>query len=562
MKTDRMNRSYAGSDLGADALYFLPLGGTGEIGMNLNLYGHKGAWLMVDLGITFADERLPGVDVLMPDPSFIEDRRDDLAGLVLTHAHEDHIGAVPYIWPLLRCPVYATRFTAALLRRKLAEFGLLDEVPLTEVPLSGNFSVGPFDIELITLTHSIPEPNAVVIRTEAGSVLHTGDWKLDPEPLVGDNYDETRLKALADEDVLAMVGDSTNAMVNGVAGSEAEVRNRLRDVISGLTQRVAVACFASNVARLETVIRVAEETGRRVCLLGRSMHRIVECARESGYLQGHQPFVSEDEIDYLPRNEVLLLCTGSQGEPRAALWRIARGDHPSVGLDKGDAVVFSSRVIPGNETKIFELQNALVEAGVDIIDDRSIHVSGHPGRDELIQMYQWVRPQIAVPVHGERRHLAAHAQIAKECQIPQQIVGRNGAMIQLAPGEAKIIDQVPSGRLAYEGRRLVPVNSPVIKGRQKLVFNGAAAITLVLDEHGKLDGEPEISTIGLFEPDEPTDDLEEIEIAVRDAVGRLGKRDRRDDAAVEEAAQQALRRTVNRLLGKKPVTMVHVIRFE
>lgn len=562
MKTDRMNRSYAGSDLGADALYFLPLGGTGEIGMNLNLYGHKGAWLMVDLGITFADERLPGVDVLMPDPSFIEDRRDDLAGLVLTHAHEDHIGAVPYIWPLLRCPVYATRFTAALLRRKLAEFGLLDEVPLTEVPLSGSFSVGPFDIELITLTHSIPEPNAVVIRTEAGSVLHTGDWKLDPEPLVGDNYDETRLKALAEEDVLAMVGDSTNAMVNGVAGSEAEVRNRLRDVISGLTQRVAVACFASNVARLETVIRVAEETGRRVCLLGRSMHRIVECARESGYLEGHQPFVSEDEIDYLPRNEVLLLCTGSQGEPRAALWRIARGDHPSVGLDKGDAVVFSSRVIPGNETKIFELQNALVEAGVDIIDDRSIHVSGHPGRDELIQMYQWVRPQIAVPVHGERRHLAAHAQIAKECQIPQQIVGRNGAMIQLAPGEAKIIDQVPSGRLAYEGRRLVPVNSPVIKGRQKLVFNGAAAITLVLDEHGRLDGEPEISTIGLFEPDEPTDDLEEIEIAVRDAVGRLGKRDRRDDAAVEEAAQQALRRTVNRLLGKKPVTMVHVIRFE
>ncbi|NIA67284.1 ribonuclease J [Pelagibius litoralis] len=559
-----MVRSYTGSDLGADALYFLPLGGTGEIGMNLNLYGHKGAWLMVDLGITFADERLPGVDVLMPDPAFIEERREDLAGLVLTHAHEDHIGAVPYIWPKLRCPVYATGFTAALLRRKLAEFGLLDEVPLTEVPLSGKFSVGPFDIELITLTHSIPEPNAVVIRTDAGSVLHTGDWKLDPDPLVGDDFDEARLKALADEDVLAMIGDSTNAMVAGEAGSEGAVRDRLRDVIGGLKQRVAVACFASNVARLETIIKVAEESGRRVCLLGRSMHRIVECARESGYLKGHQPFLSEDEIDYLPRNEVLLLCTGSQGEPRAALWRIARGDHPAVALDKGDAVVFSSRVIPGNETKIFELQNALVESGVEIIDDRNhdIHVSGHPGRDELIQMYQWVRPRIAVPVHGERRHLAAHAQIAKECQIPQQIVGQNGAMIQLAPGEARIIDQVPSGRLAYEGRRLLPVNSSVIKGRQKMVFNGAAAVTLVLDERGQLDGDPEISTAGLFEPGEEDEILTEVEAAISHAVQRLGKRERRDDSAVREAAQQALRRTVNRLLGKKPVTMVHVIRFE
>ncbi|HIP78818.1 MAG TPA: ribonuclease J [Kiloniellaceae bacterium] len=559
-----MEGDYAAADLGAESLYFLPLGGTGEIGMNLNLYGHKGVWLMVDLGITFADGRLPGIDVLMPDSIFIEERREDLAGLVLTHAHEDHIGAVPYLWPMLRCPVYATGFTAALLRRKLAEFGLLDEVPLTEVPLSGRFSVGPFEIELITLTHSIPEPNAVVIRTGAGTVLHTGDWKLDPDPLVGDNYDELRLKALAEEDVLAMVGDSTNAMVPGEAGSESEVREHLRAVISGLKQRVAVACFASNVARLETVIRVAEETGRRVCLLGRSMHRIVECAEESGYLKGHAPFLSDDEIDYLPRDEVMLLCTGSQGEPRAALWRLARGDHPTVALDRGDAVVFSSRVIPGNETKILELQNALVEAGIDIIDDRDhdIHVSGHPGREELIQMYQWVRPRVAVPVHGEPRHLAAHAQIAKECQVPQQIVARNGAMIQLAPGEARIVDQVPSGRLAYEGRRLLPLSSPVVKSRQKMVFNGAAAVTVVLDERGQLDGDPEISTAGLFEPQEEREELEELDRAVRDAVQRLGKRERRDDMAVEEVVGQALRRTVNRLLGKKPVTMVHVIRFE
>ncbi len=559
-----MANGSSGRDLGAGDLYFVPLGGTGEIGMNLNLYGHDGAWLMVDLGITFGDGRLPGIDVIMPDTAFIEERRDDLAGLILTHAHEDHIGAVPYLWPELRCPVYATKFTAALLRRKLAEAGLLDEVPLTEVPLSGSFSVGPFDIELITLTHSIPEPNAVVIRTPAGTVMHTGDWKLDPDPLVGDNYDEQRLKALADEGVLAMIGDSTNALVSGQAGSESEVREHLLKVVGSLKNRVAVACFASNVARLETVIRVAEECGRRVCLLGRSMHRIVDCARESGYLGGHQPFLPEEEIDYLPREEVLLLCTGSQGEPRAALWRIARGDHPHVALSAGDAVIFSSRVIPGNETTIFDLQNSLVQSGIEVItdDDHDIHVSGHPGRDELVQMYQWVRPQIAVPTHGEARHLAAHAELAKECQVPQQIVAHNGAVIRLAPGRAGIVDEVPSGRLVFDGRRLLAEDSPVIKGRQKLVYNGAVAVTLVVDDRGELDGEPEISTIGLFEPDEEEEDLAAVEIAIRDAVKRLGKRERKDDEALEEAARQAVRRSVNRLLGKKPMTMVHVIRFE
>ena len=559
-----MAKHFTGRNLGEQELYFVPLGGTGEIGMNLNLYGHNGAWLMVDLGIIFGDPRLPGIDVEMPDPAFIVERRADLAGLILTHAHEDHIGAVPYLWEKLRCPVYATKFTAALLRRKLAEVGLLDEVPLTEVPLSGSFSVGPFDIELITLTHSIPEPNALVIRTAAGTVLHTGDWKLDPTPLVGDTYDEQRLKALADENVLAMVGDSTNAMVWADAGSEAEVREQLLKVVRGLENRVAVACFASNVARLETVIEVAEACGRRVCLLGRSMHRIVECAREAGYLLNHRPFVAEEEIDYLPRSEVLLLCTGSQGEPRAALWRIARGDYSNVVLNRGDAVVFSSRVIPGNETTIFELQNALAEAGVDVITDHDhdIHVSGHPGRGELVQMYQWVRPRVAIPVHGEARHLAAHAEIAKQCQVPQQIVGRNGKVIRLAPGEPAIVGEVPSGRLVYDGRRLLARDSAVLKGRQKLMFNGAVAVTLVMDEAGALDGEPEISTVGLYEPAEEEEDLVELETAIQDAVHRLGKRERKDDTAVEEAAGQAVRRTVNRLLGKKPMTMVHVIRLE
>jgi len=294
------------------------------------------------------------------------------------------------------------------------------------------------------------------------------------------------------------------------------------------------------------------------------MHRIVECARDAGYLQGHKPFVAEEEIDYLARDEVLLLCTGSQGEPRAALWRIARGGHPSVGLEAGDAVIFSSRVIPGNETAIFELQNALAEAGVEVITDHDhdIHVSGHPGRGELVQMYQWVRPRVAIPVHGEARHLAAHAEIAKQCQVPQQIVGRNGSVIRLAPGEAAIVGEVPSGRLVYDGRRLLSRDSPVLKGRQKLVFNGAVAVTLVLDERGALDGEPEISTVGLYEPDEEHEAIPELEIAIEDAIRRLGKRERKDDTAVEEAAGQAVRRTVNRLLGKKPMTMVHVIRLE
>lgn len=559
-----MGKGFDGHKLGEEDLYFVPLGGTGEIGMNLNLYGHGGAWLMVDLGVIFGDPRLPGIDVEMPDPRFIVERREDLAGLVLTHAHEDHLGAVPYLWEQLRCPVYATRFTAALLRRKLAEVGLKDEVPLTEVPLSGSFSVGPFHIELITLTHSIPEPNAVVIRTAAGTVLHTGDWKLDPTPLVGDTYDEQRLKALAKENVLAMVGDSTNAMVWSDAGSEADVREQLLKVVQRLQNRVAVACFASNVARLETVIEVAEACGRRVCLLGRSMHRIVECAQEAGYLLGHKPFVSEEEIDYLPRHEVLLLCTGSQGEPRAALWRLARGDYPNVELSRGDAAVFSSRVIPGNETAIFELQNALAEAGIQVITDHDhdIHVSGHPGRGELVQMYQWVRPRVAIPVHGEARHLAAHAEIAKECQVPQQIVGHNGAVIRLAPGEPGIVGEVPSGRLVYDGRRILSRDSPVLKGRQKLMFNGAVAVTLVLDERGALDGGPEISTVGLYEPQEEREAIPELEIAIEDAVHRLGKRERKDDGAVGEAAAQAVRRTVNRLLGKKPMTMVHVIRLE
>ena len=548
---------------GPKDLLFLPLGGSGEIGMNLNLYGHDGAWLMVDLGITFSDPWLPGVDVIMPDPTFIADRRSDLAGLVLTHAHEDHLGAVPHLWSRLRCPIYATAFTATVLRAKLVEAGLIDQVELIEVPLSGSFSVGPFEIELVTLTHSIPEPNAVVIRTAAGTVLHTGDWKLDPEPLIGDDYDEAALRALADEGVLAMVCDSTNAMVEGESGSEGEVLDNLGDLIGGLPNRVAVACFATNVARLQTVMQVAASHGRRVALVGRSMHRIVAAARDNGYLSDLAPLISDKDVGYLPRNEVLLLCTGSQGEPRSALWRIARGEHPEILLEAGDAAVFSSRVIPGNEKSISALQNDLVLQGVKVITDRdhAIHVSGHPAREELTRMYQWVRPEVAIPVHGEPRHLAEHAELARACQVPEAIVGHNGAMIRLAPGRAKIIAEVPAGRLALDGERLVPADSKIFAGRRKLAQAGCALITVVTDRGGALVDRPVLSFEGLIENGEVASLEAEVSGQVVEALEGLKPAARKDDARLCEAARIAVRRGCHKTIGKKPLTKVHLIRL-
>jgi len=548
---------------GRDELLFLPLGGTGEIGMNLNLYGHDGAWLMVDLGVTFAGQSLPGVEILMPDPAFIVERREQLVGLLLTHAHEDHIGAVPYLWQRLRCRVYATAFTAEMLRSKLEEAGIADEVEVTVIPLSGRLTLGPFEIELITLTHSIPEPNAVVLRTAAGTVLHTGDWKLDPDPLLGDDFDEAALRGLAEESVLAMVCDSTNALVEGDSGSEGEVRENLMSVIGGLKNRVAVACFASNVARLETIIRVAEAHGRRVALIGRSMHRICRAAVETGYLQSLPPFVDEKEVGFLPRDEVLLLCTGSQGEPRAALWRIARDEHNHVLLEPGDAVVFSSRVIPGNETSIFELHNSLARRGVQVItaEDYMIHVSGHPARDELTQMYQWVRPQIAIPVHGEARHLMEHAELARACQVPHGLVGENGTLIRLAPDGPEVVERVHAGRLALDGSRLVPVGGAVLRARARLAYNGAALASLVLNGKGGLLAPPQLTTQGLLDETEEEGLVAAAAAEVERAVAALRGSALADDAQVSEAVRIAVRRSFFRSLGKKPVTQVHVIRI-
>jgi ribonuclease J len=543
-----------------DELTFLSLGGAGEIGMNLNLYGYGGKWLMLDCGVTFGDDRAPGVDVLMPDPSFIVERRESLAGLVVTHAHEDHLGAIPYLWDRLRCPVYATPFAAAVLRAKLVESEFRAEVPITVVPMSGKFTVGPFELELITLTHSIPEPNAVVIRTPLGAVLHTGDWKLDPGPVVGPTTDEEALRRLGDEGVLAMVCDSTNALRPGESGSEADVRDSLIKLIGQLKNRVAVACFASNVARLRSVWDAARAHDRDVALIGRSLWRIEKAARETGYLDGVGKFLTEDEAGYLPREKVLYICTGSQGEPRAALARIARNDHQHVVLEPGDTVIFSSRVIPGNELAIGRLQNDLANIGVEIITDSEafVHVSGHPARDELIRMYQLVRPRIAIPVHGEGRHLRAHAKLAEECQVSQALIVDNGDMVRLAPGEAEIVDDVPTGRLGVDGSRLLTVGEGALQSRRKMIFNGAAVATVVVDKAGNLVVPPQVSAPGLVEAGDPV--LERFPDEIEAALEELSPHDRRIDEEVREAARIAVRRVLRRALGKKPQTDIHVVR--
>jgi ribonuclease J len=548
--------------LGRKDLVFLPLGGAGEIGMNLNLYGHDGKWLMVDLGITFGDDTTPGVEVIMPDPSFIVERKKALAGLVLTHAHEDHLGAVHWLWPQLECPIYATPFTAAVLRRKLAEAGLEKAARITEVPMSGRFDVGPFGIELITLTHSIPEPNAVVIRTKAGTVLHTGDWKLDPDPVVGPSTDEEALMRVGQEGVLAMVCDSTNVLVPGSSGSEADVRDNLVELVGQMQNRVAVACFASNVARIDTICRAAREHRRRVALVGRSMKRIVEAAQETGYLMGLPPFVSDAEVGYLPRNEILLICTGSQGEPRSALSRIADDDHPEVTLEAGDTVIFSSREIPGNERAIGRLHNKLASLGIDIVTarDEDIHVSGHPARDELIQMYQWIRPKIAVPVHGEARHLIAHAELARECQVPEPVGARNGYVLRLAPGRATVVDEAPHGRIAVDGNRLIPMESAALRDRRRLAWNGSAVVTVVVGNDGRVKGMPMVAVNGVFDHDIEPEIAHEVEDAVLAAVEDLPKARAKDDEQVREAARLAVRRSIRALCGKRPRIDVHLVR--
>ncbi|MET0181316.1 MAG: ribonuclease J, partial [Caulobacterales bacterium] len=511
------------------------------------------------------EEHVPGVDVIVPDPTFLENERENILGIILTHAHEDHIGALGWLWPRLKAPVWATPFTAILVREKLRERGLLDRVKITEAPLKHRFTLGPFDIEYVTLTHSIPEPNGLAIRTPLGMIWHTGDWKIDDDPLIGEVTDTARLKELADEGVLAMVCDSTNVFVEGRSGSEAEVRDHLVDVLKKCSGKVAVTAFASNVARLETTIRAAHECGRSVCLVGRSMHKITNAAKAVGFLQGFPEFLGEEEAGYLPPENVLYLCTGSQGEARAALARIAQGDHRHVVLGEGDTVIFSSRVIPGNETAIYALYNSFAERGVEVITDREaqVHVSGHPCRDELKDMYRWARPRIAVPVHGERRHILEHVRLALEVQTPEAIAPRNGDIIRLAPGAAVVVDEVPSGRLYVDGVTLIDAEDDAIRERLRIGAEGVISVALAVSEqkHQIVSG-PDVRLRGLSMRSEEDLDIAigELESVAEAVFGRLKHADRSDDEACEGAIQRGVRKAAEKLWGKRPFVEVSVLR--
>jgi len=475
--------------------------------------------------------------------------------------HVAPLGAVPYLWERFGCPIYATPFTVSILQRKMAEVGLLDQVPIVEIPLDGSFKLGPFELDLITMTHSIPEPNGIAIRTPLGTVLHTGDWKLDPDPVLGADYDMPALKRLGEEGVLAIVCDSTNVFTPGTSGSEGEIYNNLKELVEASTGRVVVTCFASNVARLETVSKVARDCGRDVVLAGRSFWRMIDAAKENGYLQDMPNFYDEEMAGDIPKDKLMVICTGSQGEPRAALARIAADEHPRVYIGEGDTVIFSSREIPGNEVGISRLQNRLVRRGINVITakDHFIHVSGHPAHDELVEMYQAVKPKISIPVHGELRHLTAHAALAQECQVQETVINENGGMIRIAPGPAVVVEQVPSGRLALEGGRLVKLDGELVRGRARGLFNGTATVTVVLNAKGELVADAQLSSTGLLEPDE-YDFEDDILDAAEAAVEHLSNKARRDDDQVAEAVRIAVRREFRAKFKKSPVTTVHMVR--
>jgi ribonuclease J len=546
-------------DLETGDLAFLPLGGTGEIGMNLNLYRCDDKFLAVDCGIGFGGSQYPEVDIMVPDPGFIADRRDKLLGLVITHAHEDHIGAVAHLWPQLRCPVYATPFAAAFLRRKLIEAQLLTQVKIHVVPPGGSIDLSPFALHFIRMSHSIPEAQALAIETPYGIVLHTGDWKLDPQPLVGPQTDEAALAKLGERGVLAMVCDSTNAMVEGHSGSEAEVRQSLSVLLRGLRGRVAVTCFASNVARVESIAQAARDCGRSVALVGRSLRNLDAAARECGYLKEIPPFLGEDDIDGVPDDNILILITGSQGEPRSALARVAMDTHKHVALGEGDTVIFSSRVIPGNERAIGTVQDNLVRRGVQLMTDADhmIHVSGHPARDELRRLYRLVKPRYSVPVHGEWRHLSAHAALAQEAGVTPMLI-EDGDVLRLGPGGAEVVDSAPVGKLVPDGGRLVPLTGNVMSARRRMLFNGIVLASLAVDESGRLRGLPLVSAPGLLEPGAP--ETAQVSDELAEAVAELPVPLRRDDAALTDAARAALRRLLGKRLQKRPLVDVHLLR--
>jgi ribonuclease J len=543
-----------------EELLFVPLGGSNEIGMNLNLYTIGGKWLMVDCGIGFAGDWLPGVDVIVPDISFIVEHKENLLGLVITHAHEDHLGAVPYLWRELECPIYTTPFTAAFLKNKIAEMGAGKKPVIHEIECGGSVDLDPFALKFIELTHSIAEMQALAITTKKGVILHTGDWKFDDAPMIGPVSDMDALKKYGDGKVLAMVCDSTNVFEEGTSGSEGEVREHLIKLIKSCEKRVVVTTFASNLARVATIIKAADEAGRMVALAGRSLYRVVDAAKQAGYIREDMEFVNERDVMNLPRQDVLLICTGCQGEPRAALSRISRGDHPNIRLQPGDSVIFSSRKIPGNEVKINGIQNRLVEKKIEVITDRNyyIHVSGHPARDELKKMYELVRPRIAVPTHGEARHLHEHAKLASSLGIREAVEAYNGAVVWLEEGEASVIGKVHSGYIAVDGSSLIPTDAEVIRTRRKLRDDGAVFISITLEKNGELASPVQLAAPGILDAKEDAELIVEYAGAVADAIENLKKN--AGDEVVRETARLVIRRSIKRDLDKKPVIEVLVAR--
>ncbi len=543
-------------------LVFVPLGGTGEIGMNCNLYGYgegnRRDWIMVDLGVTFGRHTEPGIELITADTGFIEAEKGRLHALLLTHGHEDHIGAVARLWPRLKCPVYATAFTAELVRGKLAEAGLLEAVPLHIVDPQQSLELGPFQIDYIGLTHSIAEPSALAVRCGGARVLHTGDWKIDPDPVIGKVTEHERLKAFGDEGVDAIVCDSTNVLSEGRSGSEADVATALNKVVAGSTGRVVVTTFASNIARLSSIAKAAADNGRHICLAGRGMHRIYNAARATGYLADFPAPVEEEDAAYLPPDKLVILCTGSQGEYRAALGRMAQGHHPHLVLEAGDRVVFSSKMIPGNETEIFALQNKLAAINVDIITPykNDLHVSGHPNRDELVDMYGWVRPRAAVPVHGEHRHLIAHAALAAELGVPEPLYVHNGDMVQLYPGPAQVLETVPSGRLYLDGEIFTQSDALAVRERRKLSHNGVVFVSIPLDGANRLCGRVEIQMRGIPQYDGNTDLVNWALDAAERALPSSGKV---TPARAEEEVGQFIRRELGQRWGKKPMVVVSFV---
>ena len=547
-----------------DELLFCPLGGSGEIGMNMNLFAfgkpgeHK--WIMVDIGVTFADDTLPGIDLIYPDPGFIIDKKEDLLGIILTHAHEDHIGAIAHLWPQLKCKIFATPFTAVLMKEKFKEKNIDVTSYLKIVQLNGVVNLDPFKVEYITLTHSILEPNGLRIETPAGIILHTGDWKIDPEPLIGGKINSNRLKEIGNEGVLAMICDSTNVFSMGKAGSELDVRKSLLNIMGSLKKRIVMASFASNVARMETAFYCAEKTGRQISLVGRSMQRIFKAARQCGYLKNVIDPLDAREAKKISREKIVYLCTGSQGEPMAALMRISNYTHPEVFIEKDDAVIFSSKIIPGNEKKLYKLQNQLVKDGIEVISEESefVHVSGHPNRDDLREMYDWVKPQCTVPVHGEHRHMIEHIKFAHEMKVPHPVQVENGDIVKLSPGKPHVYDKAPSGRLYLDGNMSVEEDSQSIKDRKNIGANGYMEVTILITPKGNIHKRPVITFKGLpvYDVDEFIYELEEV---IEKTTRTFSPKSKKQEYNLIDALKITCRKCTKEFTGKKPFININLV---